>query len=164
MSEILWPEQITEIRESLGLTKAAAGLLIGGGPRAFWKYESGNVTPSLAMSQFLRILHRHPGLVEELKEAHTVTNETRVVNRRHEPYDVYIGRPSVWGNPYKIGRDGSREEVIAKYREYIIGQIEGGLSLEPLRGKVMGCYCKPDACHGDVLMELLKDDAADALQ
>ena len=41
-----------------------------------------------------------------------VNSKTRVVNCKKEPYDVYIGRPSKWGNPFKIGRDGSRQEVI----------------------------------------------------
>lgn len=43
----------------------------------------------------------------------------RVVHCKKEPYDVYIGRPSKWGNPFVIGKDGTREEVIAKYAEWI---------------------------------------------
>ena len=78
-----------------------------------------------------------------------------VVNLRKNKYDVYIGRGSKWGNPFKIGRDGNREEVIEKYREYI---MQSGLlsHLEELRNKTLGCFCKPLACHGDVLVELLE--------
>lgn len=79
---------------------------------------------------------------------------TRVVNLHKEAYDVYIGRGSKWGNPFRIGPDGTREQVIALYRAYILNR-EGLLTdLPELQGKVLGCYCKPDACHGDVLKEL----------
>ena len=78
--------------------------------------------------------------------------KTRVVNRYKEPYDVYIGRPSKWGNPFSIGKDGTREEVIEKYERYLMGKVELLTSLHELRGKVLGCWCKPLACHGDVLV------------
>ena len=45
--------------------------------------------------------------------------EIKVVHCKKEPYDIYIGRPSKWGNPFSIGKDGTREEVIEKYREWI---------------------------------------------
>jgi Domain of unknown function (DUF4326) len=81
--------------------------------------------------------------------------KTRVVHCKKESYDVYIGRPSKWGNPFKIGRDGSRQEVIRKYKEMIIVNTEliKQIPLE-LKGKTLGCWCKPDTCHGDVLAEL----------
>lgn len=82
-------------------------------------------------------------------------SETRVVNKRQEPYDVYIGRPGKWGNPFVIGKDGTREEVIAKYRDYVLAQGHLLYSLEELRGKRLGCWCAPLPCHGDVLVELL---------
>ena len=44
---------------------------------------------------------------------------TQVVNLKHEPYDVYIGRPSVWGNPFRIGKDGDRPTMIRKYAQWI---------------------------------------------
>ncbi len=71
---------------------------------------------------------------------------------------VYIGRGSKWGNPFKIGRDGSREEVIKKYENYIMNKPELLAGLHELRGKTLGCYCKPAACHGDVLARLAKND------
>ena len=78
-----------------------------------------------------------------------------VVNIRNDKYDVYIGRGSKWGNPFKIGRDGDREEVIDKYRKYIINKPELLDRLKELKGKVLGCFCKPKACHGDILIELI---------
>lgn len=80
--------------------------------------------------------------------------ETTVVHWRHEPYDVYIGRPSIWGNPYVIGQDGDRAEVIAKYDEYIRNQPDLMVQIRSLKGKRLGCWCSPKACHGDVLAYL----------
>jgi hypothetical protein len=79
---------------------------------------------------------------------------TTVVNLREEPYDVYIGRGSIWGNPFRIGRDGSRPEVIAKYKRYLIKRPELVAKIPTLRGKRLGCYCSPRPCHGDVLARL----------
>ena len=79
----------------------------------------------------------------------------KVVNLRKEKHDVYIGRGSKWGNKFIIGPDGNREEVIKKYREWILGNKELLSSLHELKGKVLGCFCKPQACHGDVLVELV---------
>ena len=80
----------------------------------------------------------------------------RVVNLRKEKYDVYIGRGSKWGNKFVIGRDGNREEVIRKYREYILNNDYLLNCLGELKDKILGCYCKPLACHGDVLVELVE--------
>ena len=81
----------------------------------------------------------------------------KVVNLRKEKYDIYIGRPSKWGNIYEIGKDGNRDEVIAKYQQYIISKPELLQDLKELKGKTLGCFCKPLPCHGDVLIELIKD-------
>jgi hypothetical protein len=82
---------------------------------------------------------------------------TRVVHCKKEPYDVYIGRPSKWGNPFKEGKDGTREEVIDKYERYIHGRPDLLFDLKELKGKVLGCWCKPKACHGDVLVRLIEE-------
>lgn len=87
---------------------------------------------------------------------------TRVVHLRREPYDVRIDRRSKWGNPFEIPkpeRPGDRDRVIAQYREYILGEPQLLADLPELRGKRLGCWCKPLACHGDVLVELLERDA-----
>jgi hypothetical protein len=73
---------------------------------------------------------------------------------------VYIGRGSAWGNPYVIGKDGDRLEVIEKYRvwaynKFVEDQGYGIDWLESLRGKDLVCFCAPLACHGDVLLEMI---------
>lgn len=78
----------------------------------------------------------------------------RVVHCKKERYDVYIGRPSKWRNPFAISNSCSREEAIVKYREWIMTQSNLLKVLPELRGKVLGCWCAPQACHGDVLLEL----------
>lgn len=79
---------------------------------------------------------------------------------------LYVGRDnwvnslaaSKWRNPFVIGKDGDRDEVLAKYRAYIIPKIEAGeLDLEELRGKILVCWCSPQPCHADVLVELLNE-------
>ena len=63
---------------------------------------------------------------------------------------VYIGRGSKWGNPFIIGKDGNREEVIEKYIAYAKGKFSRE-ELRTLKGKDLVCYCAPLGCHGDVL-------------
>ncbi len=87
---------------------------------------------------------------------------TEVVNVKYESFDVYIGRAnahyglkaSPFANPFRIGVDGTREEVIAKYRGWILKQPALLRALPGLKGKRLGCWCRPLACHGDVLAEL----------
>ena len=83
---------------------------------------------------------------------------TQVVNKYRDSYDVYIGRGSKWGNPFRIGIDGTREDVIKQYGDWIQTQPHLLNSLEELRGKTLGCFCSPQACHGDILVELLNND------
>lgn len=80
-----------------------------------------------------------------------------VVHCKKKPYDIYIGRGSKWGNPFVIGKDGNREEVIEKYRKWIKTQPKLLKALPELKGKVLGCWCFPKACHGDVLLELIEN-------
>lgn len=82
-----------------------------------------------------------------------LTGECRVVNKRKDPFDVYIGRGSIWGNPFIIGKHGSRKEVTQKYRKRLRNNQELLGRLHHLDGKTLGCFCKPLACHGDVLVE-----------
>lgn len=82
----------------------------------------------------------------------------RVLNKYKEGIPagaVYIGRPSKWGNPFVIGKDGDREEVIAKYRQWLLTQpalVEA--AKRELAGKDLVCFCAPKSCHGDVLLEV----------
>jgi hypothetical protein len=84
----------------------------------------------------------------------------QVVHCKRAPFDVYIGRPGKWGNPFMIGRDGNRAEVIAKYEEWIRRQPELMAALPEFEGKVLGCWCSPNACHGDVLLKILAESKA----
>ncbi len=77
-----------------------------------------------------------------------------VVHRSRRRFDVYVGRPSIWGNPFVIGRDGDREDVITKYRAWLLTQPQLLAKLPRLRGKILGCWCRPKLCHGDVIAEL----------
>lgn len=91
-------------------------------------------------------------------------NMTKLVNMKNEPYDIYIGRGSKWGCPYTIIKDrptlakeivDTKEEALSKYKEYLLASPELMDSLDELEGKTLGCFCKPEKCHGDVLLELL---------
>ena len=93
-----------------------------------------------------------------------MNKETGVVNKYKESYDVYIGRGSKWGNPFTHISDkktkadfvvNSRDEAIESYREWIVKQPQLLKDLHELKGKTLGCFCKPKECHGDVLVELV---------
>jgi hypothetical protein len=72
---------------------------------------------------------------------------------------VYIGRGSKWGNPFVVGEHGTREEVIAKYRDEVLPTLMLDEEFQSLRGKTLVCHCWPKPCHGNVLIdELDKDD------
>jgi hypothetical protein len=84
-----------------------------------------------------------------------------VVKQDHGDDDtVYIGRPSKWGNPYVVGKDGDRSDVIALYRAYLLTQPGLMRDLEELANKRLGCHCAPQLCHGDVLMEMVRKHVA----
>jgi hypothetical protein len=101
----------------------------------------------------------------------------KVLNVRHlqelPPGAVYIGRAvprhpkawvhvgSKWANEFKIGRDGTRDEVIAKYRTWICDQPDLLAALDELEGHDLVCWCAPKPCHGDVLLELLASRSQD---
>ncbi len=89
--------------------------------------------------------------------------KTTVVNLRSEDaYDVYIGRPGDgsegFGNPYHVGTYG-REQAIELYRSYfalkLLNDADFRERVHALKGKVLGCFCKPLACHGDIIAAYL---------
>jgi hypothetical protein len=88
---------------------------------------------------------------------------TRVVNKRVSEFDVYIGRGSKWGNPFRIGDHGDRDQVIAEYQRYICLRPNLIAALGELRGKRLGCFCAPKPCHGDVLVDLVRMMDAEGL-
>lgn len=93
-----------------------------------------------------------------------------VVHCKREPFDVYIGRPSKWGNPFVIRPtltdtvtliDGNviivetREEALVGYELYLQGHPElVKQAKKELKGKVLGCWCSPKPCHGDILTRI----------
>lgn len=88
-----------------------------------------------------------------------MTPQTRVVHCKDEKDGVYIGRPSDWGNPFEIGRDGTRKEVIEKYRQYLLGRPDLLARIRPeLRGRVLRCWCDPRPCHGHILAQIADAD------
>lgn len=90
----------------------------------------------------------------------------RVVNLRSgEPYDLYIGRAnprkrlaaSRWANPFRVGPDGTPEEVMARYRAHVLARPDLLDALPELRGKTLACWCAPLPCHGEVLRALVEE-------
>lgn len=98
---------------------------------------------------------------------------TTVVNIKASKCTVYIGRSgkgktSIWGNPYIIGMSipgvttkATRKQVIDQYEKLMIARINRDAGywlteLKKLKGHTLGCFCKPHACHGDVLVRLIK--------
>lgn len=90
--------------------------------------------------------------------------KSQVVKIGEDDFDVYIGRGGKWGNPfshknralatYKVS---SRKESIEKHREWIKTQPDLIRDLHELKGKVLGCFCKPKKCHGDTLVEMVNE-------
>lgn len=65
---------------------------------------------------------------------------------------IYIGRGSPYGNPFVIGKHGTRDDVCDLFEEHILPTLD----LEPLRGKDLVCFCKPKRCHGDSILKALE--------
>lgn len=93
---------------------------------------------------------------------------TRVVNKKiTDKYDIYIGRGSPWGNPYAIshGEGPDRAEVIEKYREYFYEKIKSDSAFKRgilgMKGMRLACFCKPEACHGDIIADYIDNFSED---
>lgn len=90
----------------------------------------------------------------------------KVVHCKKEPYDIYIGRPSLWGNPWILKNpqnDKERDEVCDKFEDWLKGEYNGPFdsqrefiikNIHILKGKVLGCWCAPKRCHGEVLLKI----------
>jgi len=85
-------------------------------------------------------------------------NKTKVVNIINNPgCDFYIDSPSLWENPFKIGFDGTKQEIIEKYKIYLTNRPDiVELAKLILKGKVLGCYCD-EPCHGTILKLLVEE-------
>jgi len=88
--------------------------------------------------------------------------KTKVVNLKHSKYDVFIGRPGDFGNPYPLWEEKKRESCIESYRRYFLNKMnkdpEFRHKVLALKGKRLGCYCKPKLCHGDIIAEYLENE------
>jgi hypothetical protein len=97
-----------------------------------------------------------------------------------DPNNVYIGRSGIvfihnensnikerypkksspFANPFKLNKDGNRKEIIQKYKKYIKKRLDSDNDLQKLllnmKNKNLGCWCHPEPCHGDVLIDLIK--------
>lgn len=91
-------------------------------------------------------------------------NETKVVHCKKDNYDIYIGRGSIYGNPFTHIKNkktkaefivSTRADAITAYKNWVLTQPQIINNLEFLRGKRLGCFCAPKSCHGDILIELL---------
>ena len=83
-----------------------------------------------------------------------------ILNEETNKKERFPKKSSKFANPYKVGKDGTREEVIQKYEFYIKKKLNVDLVLRQelieMKGKNLGCWCHPEPCHGDVLLELIK--------
>lgn len=88
--------------------------------------------------------------------------KTTVVNVRRNSSDIFVGRPSMFGNPFIIDVHGNREEVLEKFAPYFYERLASDDNFKKrvlaLRGRVLGCYCKPPEgfngrllCHGQII-------------
>jgi hypothetical protein len=112
---------------------------------------------------------RSPQPAADVVEESAAASRPRVVNLRRDPLGdtVYVGRAnprrglagSAFANPYRVDVDGTRADVIEKYRRWLLDQPALLDRLHELRGRRLACWCSPAACHADVLAELVDADA-----
>lgn len=84
-----------------------------------------------------------------------------IKNEKTEKKERFPKESSIFCNPFKVGKDGTREEVIEKYEKYIKNKID----LEPelkeklikMKNKNLGCWCYPEKCHGDILIDIINN-------
>lgn len=82
----------------------------------------------------------------------------KVTHVKHRLFTVYIGRPSIYGNPFVVGKDGTRSECIKKFEKFARSNdgILNAIKKLP-KDAVLGCHCSPKKCHGDVIVKLWKE-------
>lgn len=82
----------------------------------------------------------------------------RLFNRNAGPYPAgaqYIGRGSYYGNPFRVGVDGDRDECLDRYEREVLPSLD----VEPLRGRDLVCFCTPKRCHGEAILTKLYGNA-----
>jgi len=105
-------------------------------------------------------------------EIEVVNRKTHTSYGKHAHYE-YVGRPTILSNNFRIGIDGNRQQIIEKYRDWLLDayksdpdvqiEISKLLEIASLKKLVLMCWCKPNDCHADVIKELLEklNDKAD---
>lgn len=88
--------------------------------------------------------------------------DLKIVNIHNDDYTVYCGRGSIFGNPYKIGVDGNRNEVCDKYENYFHHRIKNDLEFKEVvenikDDDILGCFCKPKRCHVQTIVNYLTE-------
>jgi hypothetical protein len=83
-----------------------------------------------------------------------------IYNKNTKNKERYPKKSSPFANPFKLKKDGDREEIIQKYKKHIIKKLDQDISLQKLlvsmENKNLGCWCHPEPCHGDILLKLIK--------
>jgi hypothetical protein len=106
----------------------------------------------------------HSALSAAKQEKRETTMQAVVVNIYMKRFDVYIGRAGrgedgYFGNPFRMGNGTSREDAVQSFQRYFTERIEKDSEFRrralALKGKRLGCFCKPKACHGDVIADWL---------
>ena len=111
-------------------------------------------------SEKLVVIYEHTEAERQLIEAarlydQSVGGRPFVVHCKKSKFDVYVGRPTKWGNPYEVGKDGPKGLVVAKYRTWLESHPElKEQAVKELRGKILGCWCSTSPCHAEVLAEV----------
>lgn len=115
--------------------------------------------------------------IVNVKVQHIRPKYTNLKHWMEDENNIYIGRsgivfidgkrfpkkPSIWANPFKV-ENNRNETVLSPYEKYIRNKIENEYGVEKLlklKGKTLGCWCKPKSCHGDILIKLINEYSND---
>lgn len=135
-------------------------------PEAFEKVKAGKMTLQDAMKEVARKPTEPEWLPDEIERKTIVeAGETVVANFQRDKHliqwatqngkMVAIDRTSKWGNPFILGQDGDRDRVCDCFEEHYAPNKDSFTDSEnELKGKVLGCHCYPQRCHGDSLIKL----------
>lgn len=90
----------------------------------------------------------------------------KIVNiKNKQPFDIYIGRENKWlslkqsifANPFVLKNESGRDKCLEDYENYVRNNEQILKNLHLLKDKILGCYCHPKKCHGDILIKLYKE-------
>lgn len=88
-----------------------------------------------------------------------------VVHCRNTQFDVYIGRPTIFGNPFGLATEDERDFVCEQYAQCLRDRCADDYhfltEVQKLRGQVLGCWCAPRRCHGDEIVKFLDEMLVD---